>query len=102
MVLKARHKETGQIVAIKKIKESDKDEKIRQNTVREVRILKVRCPSAPPCFRHAARRSAALLRAAAVCLPRTCVACAPGEGAWTHPTRPLWGLQAEGPVLAAP
>ena len=41
VVLKARHKETGQIVAIKKIKESDKDEKIRQNTVREVRILKV-------------------------------------------------------------
>ncbi len=43
VVLKARHKETGQIVAIKKIKESDKDEKIRQNTVREVRILKVGC-----------------------------------------------------------
>ncbi len=43
VVLKARHKETGQIVAIKKIKESDKDEQVRKTALREVRILKVRC-----------------------------------------------------------
>jgi serine/threonine protein kinase len=53
-VLKARHKETGQIVAIKKFKESDEDEQVRKTALREVRILKVRghpwqdclCPSA--------------------------------------------------------
>jgi hypothetical protein len=42
VVLKARHKETGQFVAIKKIKESDKDEQVRKTALREVRILKVR------------------------------------------------------------
>ena len=41
MVLKARHKETGQIVAIKKFKESDEDEQVRKTALREVRILKV-------------------------------------------------------------
>ena len=42
VVLKARHKETGQIVAIKKFKESDEDEQVRKTALREVRILKVR------------------------------------------------------------
>lgn len=41
-MLKARHKETGQIVAIKKFKESDEDEQVRKTALREVRILKVR------------------------------------------------------------
>lgn len=40
IVLKARHKETGQIVAIKKFKESDEDEQVRKTALREVRILK--------------------------------------------------------------
>ena len=40
-MLKARHKETGQIVAIKKFKESDEDEQVRKTALREVRILKV-------------------------------------------------------------
>jgi len=40
VVLKARHKETGQIVAIKKFKESDEDEQVRKTALREVRILK--------------------------------------------------------------
>ena len=44
VVLKARHKETGQIVAIKKFKESDEDEQVRKTALREVRILKVRPP----------------------------------------------------------
>ena len=39
--MKARHKETGQIVAIKKFKESDEDEQVRKTALREVRILKV-------------------------------------------------------------
>lgn len=43
VVIKARHKETGQIVAIKKFKESDEDEQVRKTALREVRILKVRC-----------------------------------------------------------
>lgn len=42
MVLKCRHRETGQIVAIKKFKESDEDEQVRKTALREVRILKVR------------------------------------------------------------
>lgn len=40
VVIKARHKETGQIVAIKKFKESDEDEQVRKTALREVRILK--------------------------------------------------------------
>ena len=40
VVLKARHKETGQVVAIKKFKESDEDEQVRKTALREVRILK--------------------------------------------------------------
>eukprot|EP00966_Prymnesium_polylepis_P039743 922319-Prymnesium_polylepis.1 len=57
VVLKARHKETGQIVAIKKFKESDEDEQVRKTALREVRILKVRGrraapqPAAPPLCR---------------------------------------------------
>jgi hypothetical protein len=52
-VLKARHKETGQIVAIKKFKESDEDEQVRKTALREVRILKVRRRSAPDRSRRA-------------------------------------------------
>ncbi len=39
--MKARHKASGQIVAIKKFKESDDDERVRKTALREVRILKV-------------------------------------------------------------
>lgn len=41
MVMKCRHKETGQIVAIKKFKESEDDYQIRKTAMREVRMLKV-------------------------------------------------------------
>jgi cyclin-dependent kinase-like len=41
VVMKCRHKETGQIVAIKKFKESDDDAQIRKTALREVRMLKV-------------------------------------------------------------
>jgi cyclin-dependent kinase-like len=40
VVMKARHRETGQIVAIKKFKESDEDEQVRKTSLREVRVLK--------------------------------------------------------------
>jgi hypoxanthine phosphoribosyltransferase len=40
VVLKARHRESGQVVAIKKFKESDEDEQVRKTALREVRILK--------------------------------------------------------------
>ncbi len=40
VVLKARHKESGQIVAIKKFKESEQDEQVRKTALREVRILR--------------------------------------------------------------
>ena len=41
IVLKWRNKETGEIVAIKKFKESDDDEGIRKTTIREVKILRL-------------------------------------------------------------
>lgn len=39
-VIKCRHKDTGQIVAIKKFKESEEDMQIRKTALREVRMLK--------------------------------------------------------------
>jgi len=39
VVLKCRHRETGEIVAIKKFKESQDDEMVRKTTMREVAIL---------------------------------------------------------------
>ena len=41
LVFKCRHKETGQVVAIKKFLESDDDPVIRRIAMREVRMLKV-------------------------------------------------------------
>eukprot|EP00128_Syssomonas_multiformis_P008355 Colp12_sorted_trinity150504_noHs@25989 len=40
VVIKARHKETGQVVAIKKFLESEDDPQIRKIALREVRMLK--------------------------------------------------------------
>lgn len=40
LVVKARHRQTGQLVAIKKFKESDEDEQVRKTALREIRILK--------------------------------------------------------------
>ena len=42
MVLKCRHKETGQLVAIKKFLESEDDKMVKKIALREVRMLKVR------------------------------------------------------------
>lgn len=44
VVIKARHRSTSQVVAIKQFKESDEDEQVRKTALREVRILKVRAP----------------------------------------------------------
>lgn len=41
VVLKCRNKETTEIVAIKKFKESDDDENLRKTTLREVKILRM-------------------------------------------------------------
>ena len=41
VVLKCRHKETSEIVAIKKFKESEDDELVRKTTIREVKMLKL-------------------------------------------------------------
>ena len=41
VVQKCKHKESGEIVAIKKFKESDNDEVIRKTSLREVKILKL-------------------------------------------------------------
>lgn len=40
VVIKARHKATGQIVAIKKFKQTEDDEHVRKTSLREVRVLK--------------------------------------------------------------
>lgn len=59
VVIKARHKETGQIVAIKKFKESDVDEQVRKTALREIRILKVcTCVSAAVAALRTARACA--------------------------------------------
>ncbi|KAK9841780.1 hypothetical protein WJX81_002502 [Elliptochloris bilobata] len=39
VVLKCRHKATGELVAIKKFKESDDDEQVRKTALREVQLL---------------------------------------------------------------
>ena len=41
MVMKCRHKETGQLVAIKKFLESDDDKTVKKIAAREIKMLKV-------------------------------------------------------------
>ena len=41
MVLKCRHKDTGQMVAIKKFLESEEDKMVKKIAMREVKMLKV-------------------------------------------------------------
>jgi len=41
IVLKAQNRETNEIVAIKKFKESDSDQTIRKISLREAKILKI-------------------------------------------------------------
>jgi len=41
MVLKCRHKETHQVVAVKKFLESEDDKMVKKIAMREVRMLKV-------------------------------------------------------------
>ena len=42
MVLKCRHKESTQLVAIKKFLDSDEDRMVKKIAMREVRMLRVR------------------------------------------------------------
>lgn len=44
MVLKCKHKETGQYVAIKKFLESEDDKMVKKIAMREIRMLKVSVP----------------------------------------------------------
>jgi len=41
VVLKCRNKENGEVVAIKKFKESDDDENVKKSTLREVKLLRM-------------------------------------------------------------
>ena len=41
MVMKCRHKESGQLVAIKKFLETENDRMVKKIALREVRMLKV-------------------------------------------------------------
>ena len=40
IVLKCRHRETGELVAIKKFKDGDEDELVRRVSMREVKVLR--------------------------------------------------------------
>jgi cyclin-dependent kinase-like len=40
VVLKCKHKETQEFVAIKKFKESEEDEAVRRTTIRELKVLR--------------------------------------------------------------
>ena len=40
IVLKCRHRETGEMVAIKKFKDTDEDELVRRVSLREVKVLR--------------------------------------------------------------
>lgn len=42
IVMKCRHRETGQMVAIKKFLETEEDLQVRKIAIREIRVLKVR------------------------------------------------------------
>ena len=41
IVYKAKNKETGEVVAIKKFKESEDDESVKKTTLREVKMLRM-------------------------------------------------------------
>ena len=42
MVMKCRHKETSQLVAVKKFLESDDDKTVKKIAAREIKMLKVK------------------------------------------------------------
>ena len=48
VVMKCRHRETGQMVAIKKFLETDEDPTVKKIAMREIRMLKVRKNSYRP------------------------------------------------------
>ena len=48
VVMKCRHRETGQMVAIKKFLETDEDPTVKKIAMREIRMLKVRNNSYRP------------------------------------------------------
>ena len=41
VVIKCRHRDTGQVVAIKKFLETDEDQTVKKIAMREIRMLKV-------------------------------------------------------------
>lgn len=43
IVMKCRHRQTGQMVAIKKFLETEEDLQVRKIAIREIRVLKVHC-----------------------------------------------------------
>eukprot|EP00762_Andalucia_godoyi_P008503 ANDGO_05755.mRNA.1 Cell division control protein 2 homolog 3 len=60
VVLKCRNKETSEIVAIKKFKESEDDEMVRKTTLREVKILRMLKQENIVCLKEAFRRKGKL------------------------------------------
>lgn len=60
VVLKCRNKETAEVVAIKKFKESDEDEALRKTTLREVKVLRMLRHGNIVSLKEAFRRKAKL------------------------------------------
>lgn len=60
VVLKCRNKENGEIVAIKKFKESEDDEILRKTTLREVKVLRMLRHVNIVCLKEAFKRKAKL------------------------------------------
>lgn len=52
LVMKCKHRETGQLVAIKKFIETEEDHTIRKMALREIRMLKVRNEYTFSLFSH--------------------------------------------------
>ena len=52
MVMKCRHKESNQLVAIKKFIESEDDKMVRKIALREIRMLKVSFELVFVCLRY--------------------------------------------------
>lgn len=52
LVMKCRHRETDQIVAVKKFLETEEDATIRKMALREIRMLKVSMLFLIPYFPH--------------------------------------------------
>lgn len=111
VVFKCRHKDTGQIVAIKKFVESEDDPVIKKIALREIRMLKVRRDRSKvlgsPCVRGVAHKYKnddlmMVLSSAGPVAAETCESGQSAGGLQEEKTPPfsVWVLWADGPQWA--